>query len=118
MDSEYFSPYLVRIRVGLTNFPFKKTTISESATDLLMLLQLSPPPRDLLLHLQGLLPLGGINGGHVLGGSDEVQDADAGLEQADDPAEPLQPVEPACGEMQRLKFNIRLRGTMSFLFST
>lgn len=83
-----------------------------------MLLQLLPPPRDLLLHLRGLLPLGGINGGHVLGGGDEVQDADAGLEQADDPAEALQPVEPACGEIQRLEFNIRLRGTMSFLFST
>lgn len=101
MDLEYFSPYLVRIRFALTNFPFKKTT-SETATDLLMLSQLSPPPRDLSLHLRGLLPLGGVHGGHVLRGSDEVQDADAGLEKADDPTEPLQPVEPACGEIQQL----------------
>lgn len=65
------------------------------AADALMLSQLSPPPPNLSLRLCGFLPLGGVHGGHVLGGGDEVQEADAGLEQADDPAESLQPVEPA-----------------------
>lgn len=37
--------------------------------------------------LRARLSLSGIEGGHVLGGGDEVHDADAGLHQADDPAE-------------------------------
>ena len=55
-----------------------------------------PPPADLSLPLCCVLPLGGVHGGHVLGGGDEVQGADARLQQADDPAESLQPVEPGC----------------------
>lgn len=54
----------------------------------------SPTPLSLLLG--GFLSLGGVQGGHVLGGGDEVQEADAGLQQADGPAESLQPVDPGC----------------------
>lgn len=56
---------------------------------------LQPPP-DLSLRLGGLLPLGGVHGGHVLGGGDEMQQTDARLQQADGSTETLQPVEPRC----------------------
>lgn len=56
---------------------------------------LQPPP-DLSLRLGGLLPLCDVHGGHVLGGSDEMQQTDARLQQADDSTETLQPVEPPC----------------------
>lgn len=55
----------------------------------------SDRPPDASLLLGRLLALGGVQGGHVLGGGDQVQDADGGLEQADEAAEPLQPQEPA-----------------------
>lgn len=46
------------------------------------------------LRLGALLPLGSVQGGHVLGGGDQMHEADGGLQQADDPAEAQQPVEP------------------------
>lgn len=54
----------------------------------------------LSLGLLSFLSLCGIEGGHVLGGGDQVQQADAGLQQADGPAESLQPVEPGCSRAQ------------------
>lgn len=50
----------------------------------------------LSLRLHVFLSLGGVEGGHVLGGGDEVHKADASLQQADGPTESLQPVEPCC----------------------
>lgn len=54
------------------------------------------PPPDLSLCLGGLLSLSDVQGGHVLGGGDEVQQTDGRLQQADDSTETHQPVEPPC----------------------
>lgn len=61
--------------------------------------KLSLTPLSMLLRAR--LSLGGVEGGHVLGGGDEVHDADAGLHQADDPAESQQPVDPGCSGENR-----------------
>lgn len=51
---------------------------------------------SLSLRFHVFLSFSDVEGGHVLGGGDEVHKADAGLHQADSPAESLQPVEPGC----------------------
>lgn len=74
---------------------YKQITINKTVVDFLLESQLdSLNPSDLSLPLHGLLSLAGVQGSHVLRGGDEVQDADAGLQQADRPTEALQPVEP------------------------